>query len=64
MNTEIDAHKVTASKLFNTPYSCITAKQRAVAKAWSYMSCYNAGEIKQAITVGQYPITYGDCFDT
>lgn len=56
--TQIDIHRLNASKLFSVPYEEVTLKQRTVAKAWIWSARYSAGEIKLGQLVGQYPIKY------
>lgn len=60
MEIDIDIHRTNASKLFGIAYENVTEEQRRVAKAWSFAYGYKAGEIKQGLLVGRYPIKYGE----
>ena len=56
--TQIDIHRLNASKLFSVLCEEVTCKQRNVAKAGAWGARYSGGEIKLGQLVGQYPIKY------
>jgi DNA polymerase I-like protein with 3'-5' exonuclease and polymerase domains len=51
-----DLHRKNAADLFNVPLGEVTDQQRRKAKAWAFGVAYDVGQIKQGLSVGQYPI--------